>query len=582
MAGVDDKDKLVRYRNWFDTWADAKQAEIRETAKSRRYYHGNQWTKEEIAALRDRKQPIITANRIRRKIDGIVGVDSRYRQDPKAFGRTPQHDASASVATAAIRFVMDNNNWERLSDECLLEACISGIIAHEMTLEPDEDNPGESVLKLKRVAIERFFYDPRSQEADFSDAKYLGSYAWLDAEDVIEMFPDKAEEIKASVQAAPDDETFESRENKTRHRWVDSTRKLVRVVELWKRYGGSWTQCFFTGSVILSEQETPFVDDNGKPGHRYILQSAYIDEDGDRYGLVRDMISPQDEINHRRSKLLHQISVRQTWGRSGVVKDVNEARLQMARPDGHLEMEGEYGRDWGVIDQNDQIAGQAQLLQESKDEIENFGPNQALIGQGGVSDSSGRAIAMLQAAGMAELALFFGRVRNWKLRTYKTVWQNIRRMWTAERVIRVTDDPQSPQHLIINQLALDPYGNPTIQNGLAQLNVDLIIEESQDSVTLQSETFDKMVKLAQIGVPFPPEALIEMSDLDHTIKQRTLQRMQEAQAQQGPMQAAQAEMQMETARAEIDLKRANAEKSLAGAFKDQVTAQRAMVEPVGM
>ena len=35
------------------------------------------------------------------------------------------------------------------------------------------------------------------------------------------------------------------------------------------------------------------------------MLSYEVDQDGDRYGAFRDLKSPQDEINQRRSKALH-------------------------------------------------------------------------------------------------------------------------------------------------------------------------------------------------------------------------------------------------------------------------------------
>ena len=43
-----------------------------------------------------------------------------------------------------------------------------------------------------------------------------------------------------------------------------------------------------------------FKDRRGKTACALILQSAYIDQENNRYGMVRDLISLQDEINKRR------------------------------------------------------------------------------------------------------------------------------------------------------------------------------------------------------------------------------------------------------------------------------------------
>ena len=53
------------------------------------------------------------------------------------------------------------------------------------------------------------------------------------------------------------------------------------------------------------------------------MQSAYVDRNNNRYGEVRPMISPQDEINKRRSKALHLLTMRQTKAERGAVDDVD-------------------------------------------------------------------------------------------------------------------------------------------------------------------------------------------------------------------------------------------------------------------
>ena len=577
---------VVRYREMFDAWLEAKRDEIAETKKARRYYHGNQWTAEERRILEIRKQPIITANRIQRKIDGIVGLHSRYKQAPKAYARTPKHEAEADISSAVIRFVCDNNDFDTISAEAIQRACISGIFVAEMNFDEDPMT-GEQEITLQSVENERFFYDPRSVKPDFSDARYMGLYAWIDIETAIDMFPDKEETLKSDVESVMSSNGNDSQTD-WRFNWFDSKRKLVKVCETWRKRGDKWMFCFHTGNSVLAEGESPFVDDEGKSGCRIIAGSAYIDESGDRYGLVRNMISPQDEINHRRSKLLHMISVRQTWGQSGVVKDVNEFRTQMARPDGHLEIEGVWGQDAGVVSQNDQTQGQAQLLAEAKDEIENFGPNQALIGQGGVSDSSGRAIALLQQAGMAELNLFFTRVRGWKLRIYRMIWQNARKMWTAERSIRVTDNENAAQFIPLNSLMIDPStGQPVIKNNMSEIDVDIIIDEGQDAITLRSEQFEKITRLAQAGIQFPPEVLLEFSDLDSETRTKIKEIMQQAaqaqaQAAQEQQQIQQQAMALEMANKQADtgLKQANAEKAQAQAFKEQMAGSKTLYEPM--
>ena len=56
-----------------------------------------------------------------------------------------------------------------------------------------------------------------------------------------------------------------------------------------------------------------------------------------------------------------------------------------------------------------------EMLAEAKSEIENYGPT--LVEKG--MEKSGRAIALLQQSGLAELGPFIDAWSDWKLRVYR-------------------------------------------------------------------------------------------------------------------------------------------------------------------
>ncbi len=65
---------VSRLRQQYTDYLAAKVLEYEEQKQSRHYYHGAQWTPEEIETLRRRRQPIVTFNRTGRKIDQIIGL----------------------------------------------------------------------------------------------------------------------------------------------------------------------------------------------------------------------------------------------------------------------------------------------------------------------------------------------------------------------------------------------------------------------------------------------------------------------------------------------------------------------------
>src|SRR5882672_5050997 len=72
---------LDKCRKAYTTYLDSKRLEIEEQQQARRYRHGVQWSADQVKTLNDRKQPVVTYNRIGRKIDGIVGLVERLKQD---------------------------------------------------------------------------------------------------------------------------------------------------------------------------------------------------------------------------------------------------------------------------------------------------------------------------------------------------------------------------------------------------------------------------------------------------------------------------------------------------------------------
>ena len=78
---------MTELRKQFTDYVTIKQSEILEARTALKYYHGDQWTKEQLDALQRARPTRDHLNRVGRKIDGLVGVLEKLRGDPKAVGR---------------------------------------------------------------------------------------------------------------------------------------------------------------------------------------------------------------------------------------------------------------------------------------------------------------------------------------------------------------------------------------------------------------------------------------------------------------------------------------------------------------
>jgi hypothetical protein len=551
----DDGLSLSELRRQYTDYVSVKAPEVEESREASRYYHSAQITDAQRKVLRERGQPEIIFDRISRKIDGLVGVVQKMRNDPKAFPRTQAHEQGAELATVVLRYVLDNSSWEDIERECVKAASVHGIGVAELGLEPGDN--GDPDITIADVDSTTFFYDPRSLKPDFSDARYMGVSRFASEEEIEELFPDKAGMVFATDEGG-DYTTFDTDKAVL---WVNSKRKL-RLVEHWYKFKGEWRYCIYISTTKLAGGPSPFVDDRGKSICRYFAWCNQVDHDGDRYGFVRRLKGPQDAINQHRSKAMHIMNTRQIFARRGVFQDIQKARREAARPDGIVEYDGSRD-DFSIEQPAQEFLQQTQYFQDAKDEIENFGPSPALIGTG-VDAKSGRALAMMQQAGVAELGPFLGHYRAWKIRIYRAMWANVRKHWQAERYVRVTDDEGFAQFIAVNKMQIGPDGFPQIINQLGALDVDIILDEGPDTTNVLGDVFDTMLSLAQNKAPIPPQALIELSPLPKSQKDKILKMIQ---PQPDPMQQAAAQLQMAGAQAKVAETEASAQLKQAQALK---------------
>lgn len=555
QADDDIDSKLTKRRKEYESYLDAKANENREMAQGRRYYHGVQWDAEELETLKARNQPPITFNRISRKINGIVGLIEKLRQEPKAYPRTPSPGAQdgAELATQVLRYAVDVTDFQELSPEASRHCAIGGLSGVELVI--SQGDQGDPDLDLVELDQREFFYDPRSTKADFSDARFMGTAKWIDLEVAQDMWPDHEEELEGYVDNDSQSDTlWRGDERKPEYAWTNSSQKRLRVVDHWYLKGGKWLYCIYCGDLELEKGESPFVDEKGKSVCKYLPFSCNVDHENDRYGFYRDLKGPQDEVNHRRSKALHLLNTRRVNMEAGAVDDIELLRREVARPDGVVirnkgyELEVDPGRD-------DDFQGNVSMLQEAKQELENYGPSPALLGaspdQGGpMAAQSGRAIKLLQAAGIAELGPFILAWRKWKRRVYRALWNAIQQFWTKERWIRVTDSQELEQFIQVNGWQQDEYGRPAPIHQLASLDVDIIIDEGPDSVTVMQDAFDMLLALAQNGASIPPEAIIELANLPSSIKKAIVGQIGQAQAP-NPMQQQAAQIKLAQEQAKV-------------------------------
>jgi hypothetical protein len=576
-----------RLKQGYISYLTVKVDEYEEQRLSRHYYHGSQWSPEEIKILRSRRQPIITFNEVGPKVDNLVWIAQRFRADPKAYPRTPAHAGGAEIATQCIRSVLDGCEWPFLDGYCAGQGAMEGIAGVELKL--IEGDHGDLDIGLDFVFGDDFFYDPTSFKPDFSDARFKGIGKWVHEETACELFPDKEEVIRNVMsEQGFDMSTHADREFK----WVYANEKRLRLVEHWYKNKNRWWWAFYVSNVLLDQGPSPFFDNRKRSTDRFIMYSAAVDHDGDRYGFLRNLKGPQDETNQRRSKALHISNNSRITIQKGAVDDVETARREAARPDGVLE----YNQGFEAPkekDKSEDLQAHLALMQDARAKIVGFAnvmPDRVTAAETG--EHSGVAIDRLQKAASADLGSFLRNYKAWKLRVYRAVWSAIQHHWKAERYIRVTGGSQDVvQFFSINKLAMNQWGQPIIENLVGAVDVDIILDEGPDTANLLQDAYEMVkddptvpwnIKLKFMPMPASMKAeiqeeLAKQSQQPDPKMQTEQLKQQGMQAKiQGDLQAQQIKGQSDQQRAQMDLqaKREQAHAEIVNAQQDALARQQ--------
>lgn len=574
-------DELTRFKEQVDTFLESTATARQLSERDRDYKDHKQWTQEEIAKLTGRNQAPIVVNRVKPKVDGLLGLLSIRRTDPKAYPRTQKHENSSEAITDALRFVTDNNDFQDCKMEvadCFFVEGYGGAI-----VDVRKKGKNDIEVRIEEIPWDRIYFDPFSRKKDFSDCRFKGYMQWLGEDEVKEKFADlDAAALEQAMNSASlgFDATFEDRP-----RWVDKKGKRILVAMHYYKKNGVWWFCAFTEGLFLIEPaESPYLDEFGQPDCNIELVGAYIDRDNNRYGEVRGFIDQQDEINHRRSKALHLLSQRQTAARRGAVKDIPAMKRELAKANGHVEYEGEKG-EFEILKTGDMAQGQFELYQDAKAELDAVSFNAQLSGDRQQGTLSGVAINKLQQAGTMELNGLFSTLNNWEKRIYRQIWARVKNFWTEEKWIRVTDDVDTlrwvglnsqvtvqqwledtindkSQHEVARKQASAAYmalmqtQDPMLEkvidvkNPVPEIMVDIILDQSFDVVNIQQEQFEMLAKFATPGSGIDIIDLIQLSQLrgkEEVIARIKKTREEQAQAQGGAVQMAAQHAQAKTA-----------------------------------
>jgi hypothetical protein len=315
---------------------------------------------------------------------------------------------------------------------------------------------------------------------------------------------------------------------------------------------------------------------------------------GRPFGLVRNLISPQEMLNKVTSQELHVVNTTANSGwmfKTGTLvnMDADDLVQQGSKTGLVLEWQGDAAPE--KIQPNSVPSGLDQISAKSGIYFREIsGVNEAMLGTQR-SDSS-KAIDSQRQGGMAQQEIIFDHLNYTRKLRARFMLEAVQAYYTETRLLTIfeknEDGDDVQQELEVNQ----PYEqiDPETQAVIEEIKNDLTMGEYNVTVTniprrdtYDEALFEQLAKLREIGVQLPDHILIENSQLPD--RRDVSEQVKKIQGLAAPtpeeIERAQIldEMQMRLLNAEIMEKEAQAAERQAKAQSLQVDAQVAMITP---
>lgn len=617
----------------------------READRAADFYDGNQLSPEDVETLKDRGQPPLITNIIKPTIDTVLGMEAKARTDWRV---RPEDDEECDDELAeALSVKLKHAEIESRADRAVSDAYASQIKAGLGWVEvAREHDPFKCPYRVRYVHRREIFWDWRAEQPDLSDARYLIRRRWLELEHAIALMPQYATLFRMTTGGwagfdpllEQDSRLVQSWEIERDTRiaavdWRDIQRMRICLYEIWYR---KWVRgyvmtlpngttmeadfnnqrhneailagiasikqvtfqkmrlAWYTGPHFLYDVPSPYKH-NLFPyvpffGHREDLTNV-------PYGLIRSMISPQQEINARKSKMLWSLNSRRVVADSDAVLDHSRTMQEVARPDAYviLNANRKPNSTFRVEPGSDLAAQQFQVMQEAKQEIaEASGIHKAMQGQQSGA-SSGLAINSLVEQGLNTLAEINDNFRYARRLVGEMLFELVKQNLMQGPAKVTIGEGKQKKVILLNAQAQDPEtGEIVTINDVAKVKAKVVLDDVPSTPTYRMQQLQMMTEITKSLPPqlqgFVIDFVIEATDLPkrHELADRLrsavgIQDPEQQQAQAEAQQQAQA-MQQDIAQKTFVLdaaeRAARIRKLNAEAEKVQAESARAKYEPL--
>lgn len=595
--------------------------------KCDKYYRGDQWDEQDVAQLEAEGRPHLTINTILSTVNTVLGHQASQRADVIFKPRRNADQNLADTMTKVFKHVLDNNDYEFMESQVFADGIVQDRGYFDIRIDYDDHMNGE--IRIESEDPLDIIPDPDAKDYDPRNWQEVFKTRWMALDEIEELYgKGKADSLRyiAESGAHYGRDSFEFREttegfgDTDLSNWrVDETQgdegasvRAVRVIE--RQHRKLVNTPFFLRPATGDMRQVPgnmsdddaraFAEQNGLTITKKIVRrvkwtvtadqvvlhddwSPYADftivpyfpyfRRGKPFGVVRNLLSPQEQLNKVASQELHIVNTTANSGwivENGSLSNMDEDELMERGAETGLVLVHNRGSQAPAkIPPNQIPTGLDRISLKAQGHIKEIsGVSDAMLGTES-PEVSGVALEQKRSAGQVQIQVPMENLRRTRQIMARRVIDLIQSFYTEPRILQITneDDPMKPrEELGVNQV--DPTTGEII-NDLTIGEYDLVVGSAPARDNFNDMQFAQALSLRQAGVMIPDDLIVEYSqlhrkgELSKMIRQMQGREMTPEQQQIVEMQKQMAlqNMQLELAKLEAEVQKLRADASLQAA-----------------
>ena len=453
-------------KDTFEVGYQTYQESYNELDEIENLYHNRQYTMEQLNVLAERGSPAETFNIIKLFDRSMLGYFSTVINDIKAVPLEEYENDSARRFNRALQYILRQNNFSLMKENILQNSLHAGLIITSLNVKKtgDTDKYGRPHIdiNLKVINPKYVVLDPKSEDFDYSDARFFHTFKWLDEPTIKKMVGSKkfnklqSNTNYLNIQEAEYTEIYGATGGFNGHYRLGD--EYLVVTSMIKDNNGDWWTVLWCGDEIIAKEKVPY--DEALP---YRVVKLHQVNKPEFYGIYRELIGIQHSINQAVLQIQLLVNNKRVIVQDGAVNPEDWEQFQKDFNKVNKILHVNFLDGIRIEKFDSEIAENYRVISNALDRAQKLlHINDAFLGQSAASES-GRKMNLQKTSSIVQLRYVVTRLEFYYQVLGRDLLSLIKQYINAEISIPSEDDFGNQEFEAMNVPLIDPStGKPAI------------------------------------------------------------------------------------------------------------------------